>query len=166
MAQLPSSLADILPKIQDELVLRLGIPSERVIFDDPSMIIFPQQSDQVIVIWPDVESCNLKDTLGTGRLQTREIVSLEIAVFTKKMTDSPNSKQSWLMDHLKLRHAVLDAMVCFQPSDPAGNWLISRPILPRRDSSPEKMMKRDPGWGQSRMIFEIEYTLRLDQSRQ
>jgi len=164
-----TSLDKVVLAIQAQLMAFLSFPVERVPLNDPDNIaIPPEQAEQLVFVWPDLETSKLYP--GDGRWDTRDEVTFAVEVLNRVSLDEEETLQVWATDtslgHLPLRHKVLQALVGFWP--PAvfgvdGDVLTEAPLVPGQLSRP-RPEKKQPGWGRSRFGVRGTYILDLPQT--
>jgi len=181
MAQVvPTRLDTIITHLQTRLVNFLGWPAERVLVVDPDYMPYDSVADQYLMIFPEHDSLIGDIFDGAGRIDSRVSERIAITLRTRLSFDMATSNQSWLTDaslgHLLARHNILDALTCYQVVDNdddsgnSGNWLLAQPMRLVGCGKPIKpkigMPTTAPGWGESRIVFEIVYVLNLSQGYQ
>ena len=167
---LRASLDQIVPPLLDRVASVTELPPERVFFTQRRRVPFNSQADSYVFLRLEDGDYDRPNVLGAGRIDSRERVVLSATMRTRLSLDEADRDTVWLTEpslgHLRLRHAVLDALICFVPLDDDGNWLVTEPIKPARHRRPEKEEQPDPSWGESSLFFEVVYELGLDQSYQ
>lgn len=169
-----TNLAVILSVLRARLVDVTGLPPERVGLLQREEAPFNAHGDGYVYLRVEDGGFDMPDLIGAGRIDTREEILFSVTARSRCALDESNMDWLWLTEeslgNLKLRHAVLEAMVCFQPTDSEGNWLVTEPIKPSRSRRPRK----EPGtrdrpnkdWGESVTYWELKYECDLTQTYQ
>ena len=166
---IPTSLDVILPVLRARLVSVTGLPAERVGALQRNDVPFNAHGDNYVFLRVEDSSFDMADIIGAGRIDSREEVLLSLTVRSRLATDEANMDWKWLTDesygNLRLRHRCIDALLCFQPLDDDGNWLVTEPIKPTTTRRPRKEEGKAPNreWGESTTWWKMTYHLDLDQ---
>ena len=162
----------LLLAIQTQVQTVTGLPYERVIIDareDAEADETPGQAEQVIFLRVADGQIDAETVQNHGRTCTVERLVVSARLWTRLITDEINRDDLRITDpsmgHLVIRHQIYDALILFQPTDGAGDWLVSEPIKPRGSQAPRRR-KKHPGWARSVLDFTVFYQLALDQARQ
>lgn len=167
----------ILHAIQARLMAVLDWPEARVLIDARS----DEDADAAIPVADQylrlkLASCtpDAASVEARGRKYPNATARVQVILRTRIDTDKVNSDDQFLTHraaeptersrgHLVAWGRVWDALLCFQPEDDDGNWLVFEPIKPAEASGPRKPPK---GWGQSVLGFTVGFILDLDQGYQ
>lgn len=152
-------------------MLITGFPIERVVIDardDAEADETPTQAEQVIFLRVADGQLDAETVQNHGRTCTVERLVVSARLWTRLLTDEMNRDDERITDpsggHLIIRNQIFDALNDFDPTDQAGNWLVSEVIKPRASTKPRRR-KKHPGWAISDLAFIVPYQQKLDQSR-
>lgn len=167
----PTSLGTVLLAIQAQLVEFLEWDESRVVIDARTDqghdLAGPTTGEQYVRL--QVKSRNpVSETVeARGRIYPHMKASISCVLRTRVNLDTAVSDVSALTvasrGHLPVEHTLWDALLCFQPVDSEGDWLVTEPIKPRGASQPIKPPKE---WVQSTIDFEVTFAMDLDQDYQ
>lgn len=173
---LPTRLDIILLALQQQMMLILQWPAERVLIMDPDDLPGIMQADQFLCMWPYEELPHEATQDPNGRVYPRMLARCGIQVFTRSIVDLATDSFAWMTDatvgHIKARHQVYDALLIFQPEDAAtGRAIADCPLHSKMTTTPRRgfpgqKRSETKEWGYSRINFTIDYQLAVDQSRQ
>lgn len=169
-SQIRTTLDVIYLNIQARLVAVLAWPVNLVIIGDPDKIVIPEQ-EQFLTLWLGNGNFRRPVYGAAGRIDTRELIQLEVTLFTQTALDDANSAGTWLTDatglgHLIARHNVFNAILePWAPTDDQGNRLTTSPLKPSTGARP-RINPQYKSRGDSKLLFEFEYMLALDQTLQ
>jgi hypothetical protein len=162
-----TKLSAILPLIRQRLMDVLQLRPEAVIETAEDDLPPDPLGDQYLWLRPRDQGPNLPVIDGGGRIDARMNRTIAVTLRTRYAADEGTSNLAWLTDatygHLDKEHAIYDALLNFQPTDLAGNWLVTQPLKPRGGTNPKKDAKAKE-WGQSTVDFEVSYEMDLNQS--
>src|ERR1700726_4221879 len=90
---LPTKLSAVLPLIQQQLMLKLGWPIERVIM---AMKVGSHPHNQYLRMGPRAQSTFAIYRHGWGRVDTRVVRRLAVKLWTNLGVDETNTQAQWL----------------------------------------------------------------------
>jgi len=161
-----TSMVQLLPNVQAQLMSSLGWGIERVILstqgsdeDDETHY----QAEQVIFLADAGGNPDLNTVQSMGRFWTVEVARLEVRLWTRTALDNSSSYQQGLVNP-QLGHevyvlAIQNALTLYEPSDSAGNWLAIGPIFPAGRQGPYRRQKVDKDWSKSVLFWTVKYAL-------
>ncbi len=161
-------VADISRAIKAELVLRVGLEPEQIVFSVTEAEQVPHYSAEREVVIQVLNEISMEAAANYGvRTDPRRTRTFRFACRTRMVLDVDGQDDIILLDddngHLALEDAVADAMIGFQGEDAQGN-IYHAPLRmgtvtqPRRETG-------GLGWIYSVMTFDCEYSRDVDQSR-
>ncbi len=158
--QIPTTPDILMLAIQAQVSSVTGFPYERVVIDarEPGEADeIPGQAEQVIFL-----------RVGNGRIDFKETLTVSARLWTRLNTDEHNRDDLRITDpsvgHLRVRHAIYDALIDFAPEDSQGNALYSEVMKPMDSTEPRRKKTPSKGWARSVLDFALYYQLALTQN--
>lgn len=167
-AHINANLATLCLKIREELVARVGLEENQIIFSvlEPQEIPhYSAESEVIIQVLNEISVNSIADY--SCRTDARRVRTFRMACRTRMLLDQDGQDilrlTSETFGHLDLEDRVIDALLCYQAEDISSNILdfplrLSTITQPRRERS-------DSAWVVSVIQFDCEYSRDVDQSR-
>lgn len=163
-----SNVRLISASIKSELILRVGLEPEQIVFSVTEAEQVPHYSAEREVVIQILNEISMESAANYGvRTDPRRMRTFRFACRTRMLLDVDGQDDVILLDeengHIALEDRVADAMIGFQGEDEDGN-VFGAPLRmgtltqPRRESGGN-------GWIYSVMTFDCEYSRDVDQSR-
>lgn len=158
----PTTMDVLLPLLLDRLASATGLPPEQVnpwIGEDSPRLTGHQ--DLVVVLRgfsPDQGWIQ-----GGGRASPLVRERVEVRVRTRLAVDPVGSAKSWLIDqalgHLRVRTAVIDALLDWLPVDEDDNCLVASEVILDAEAGPRTSNRpaAPVDWGEERLNFVFPY---------
>lgn len=164
-----SGFVAILQAVQAELADELGLDAARIHIvadrDQPRL-----DAEQDVLLWPRGFVSQQPDNDGGGRVTTWLVRRLSVITRTRVGELDETGSNSILLTDATLgafafEESVLNILQDFFPEDSARNLLTVEPmrVLTGLDPGPAK---KEPGWCDNLVDYEIRYAPALTQSRQ
>ncbi len=157
--------------VQAQVISVTGFPYERVVIDarEPGEADeIPGQAEQVIFLRVGNGRIDFNSVANQGRLCTKETLTISARLWTRLNTDEHNRDDLRITDpsvgHLRVRHAIYDALIDFGPEDSQGNILYSEVMKPVDSTEPRRKKAPTKGWARSVLDFLLYYELALTQN--
>lgn len=161
-----TKLSVILKTVRDRLITKLRFNPSRVSIAVELPTGVPDtQADQTVYLKPLSQAPDDAVTFAAGRVDTRLSRQVAVVLRTRLHLDELYSDEALLTDsslgHLDVEHAILDALQTFLPTDKDDNALCYEPFQVRPSTMPDKDSPPN-GWGQSALVFTLDYEADLD----
>ncbi len=161
-----SSMVDILPAIQAQLMASLGWGIERVILGTDGTEEDEEthyQAEQVCFVSDAGGTPDLNSIQSMGRFWSVEVSRVEVRLWTRTALDNSSSYQQGLLNpqlgHEVYVKAVQNALMLFAPSDSSGNWLVTEEMRPSGRQGPYRRTKVDKDWSKSILSWTVKHPL-------
>lgn len=167
-----SSINDILAAVKAQLASYTGLDSGRI-FEVARRRVPHFGAERDILLRPGRADPMDPMIEGGGRVDARVRRRLETVIRTRLELDQPDRDRIWLTEtenargHFQFEELVIDALEMFFPADSDGNHLTTEGMRFQGIGEPDKDERsEEKGWGESTIVWLLEYELPLDQSVQ
>ena len=166
---IPTTFNVLLPNLLRQIQTVTTFPAERCGVSqsgDPEQ--FMRQAEQVILMRCGDQRPDLKSVQGRGRISPLFDCQVTCILWTRAVLDEMQRDLIRLTDltlgHFVYQAKLWDALLCYEPTDAQGNWLVAQPIWPGPAQSPMLGKGKDhvhPGWIWSGVEFTVKYAMLL-----
>jgi hypothetical protein len=158
-----SSLAQILPLVQQQLMSVTGWPIERVILDTRKDAEDEEEyfeAEQLVFIREE-SNTPTGAYVGMGTIWATENIRLVCAIWTRTALDELPGFREGLVDpilgHKEATLLIQQGLYGFIPVDTDDNWLVQNEIQPAIGSGPYRQKKKNADWARSTIVGTLTY---------